>query len=294
MGRNHRLDPDHGIHHVYSRGTRRWTLFIDDLDYRQFMMRLGIVSMRYGIQVYAFCLMGNHFHLALYCPDGQLSVAMRDLKSLYALRHNQRHGFSGPLFESRFGSKIVTSYEYLQTLVRYIHRNPAALDCALPLELYPWSSHAFYLDSSIPRPAWLDISFPRSLFGDALQYRQFVERNRDSDKVALATAFRPDSPVQPDVPRRPSLSSILLCVSASSGCDVIDIRPRLRNGLIGLVALIASDWAGYTTAELSDPCGFGSPQSLSNAKSAIRARLEADPELKAVHDQTLTRLGLQR
>jgi len=294
MGRDHRLDPEHGIHHVYSRGTRRWTLFIDELDYRRFMMRLGIVCLRYNVRVYAYCLMGNHFHLVVYCPSGQLSAAMRDLKSLYALQHNERHGFSGPLFESRFGSKLLTSHEYLQTLVRYVHRNPVAVNPSVPLESYSWSSHRFYLDDSIPRPDWLDIGFPRSLFGNADEYRHFVERNLESDKAILATASAPEGASRIDLPTRPSLSDILLSVAANSGSDLPDIRPRARNGLIGLVALVGCDWAGYTAAELCDPCGFASPQSLRNAKSAARARIAVDPQLKSVHDQTLVRLRLRR
>ncbi len=290
MGRIHRVDPEHGLHHVYSRGTRRWTIFIDELDYQRFMSRLGVVCTRYGIQVYAFCLMGNHFHLAVHCPDGGLSAAMRDLKSHYALQHNRRHGFSGPLFEARFGSKLVTSFEYLQILVRYIHRNPGALDRALALEMYQWSSHGFYLDTSIPRPDWLDITLPRSLFGTSNEYRNFVERNLETDSVWIEQHSAVQDIAVSSLRTRPSISTVLLLVASNAGCDVGNVRPRARNGLIGLVAFIASEHGGYTSSELADACGFSTPQGLRNAKAATRRQLVADSDLQQIYEKTVTDL----
>lgn len=285
MARIHRFDPEHGIHHVYSRGTRRWTLFIDDIDYQRFMLRLGAVCARYGISVYAYCLMGNHFHLVLYCPDGQLSQAMRDLKSVYARQHNDRHGFSGPLFEARFGSKLVRSERYLQVLIRYVHRNPVALRSAFPLANYPWSSHAYYLDMTLPRPNWLVIDYPRSMFGEPTEYRHFVEGNvgQQVSRHVHSALVRPTC-------SRTSLSAIMMTVAASAECGLTEIRPRMRNGLAGLVVLIASDRAHYTSAELSDACGFGSPQGARNAKQAARKRLGVDLRLREVHDEVVAKL----
>ncbi len=291
MGRQLRLDPEHGIHHVYSRGTRRWTLFIDDLDYQRFIQRLGVVCVRYRVSINAYCLMGNHFHLVAYCPEAQLSAALRDLKSVYARTHNERHGFSGPLFESRFNSKLVTSYEYLRTLVRYVHRNALAIDAAAPLATYQYSSHGLFLADALARPDWLDPSLPLSLFANKREYRDFVEMGAENEQPPRTAP--PDHGVkqgfQP-LNDRPSLATILLTLSQVAGCELSAIRARQRNGLIGIAMLIASDVTGHTSAELADACGFSSPNAVTNAKRAVRRRMETDHDLAAIHDDVVKRI----
>ena len=85
--------------HVMSRGINKWNLFLDEFDRQRFMWILAAACKRYGIQVHAFCLMGNHFHLVLFCAEPNLSAAMRDLKSRFAKYFNCRHKGTGPVFE---------------------------------------------------------------------------------------------------------------------------------------------------------------------------------------------------
>ncbi len=290
MGRPLRLDPEHGIHHVYSRGTRRWTLFIDDLDYQRFIKRLGQVCVRYDVKIYAFCLMGNHFHLVAYCPRAQLSAALRDLKSVYARTHNDRHGFSGPLFESRFGSKLVKSYEYLRVLIRYVHRNPLAIDASASLASYRYSGHHLFLAGARMAPMWLDASFPLSFFDGISDYQRFVETDLQSDEVHARPTKHSTQRVLEPVSNVVSLSAILLQISTVAGCGAREVRPRMRNGLIGLLVIIASDVSGYTAAELADACGYSSPTAVYNAKLQTRRRLKEDTHLLAIHDTVIARL----
>ena len=56
-------------------------------------------------------------------PTGNLSDGMRRLQGDYARLFNLRHGFRGHLWEDRFGSKLVTTDEYLWTVVPYLVRN---------------------------------------------------------------------------------------------------------------------------------------------------------------------------
>ena len=288
MSRLHRLDPEHGIHHVYSRGTRRWALFIDRLDYQTFRHRLGVVCHRYGVTIHAFCLMGNHFHLVVYCQEGNISAALRDLKSLYARRHNDRHGFSGPLFESRFGSKLVASYEYLRTLIRYVHRNPLAIDSRNPLVAHEWSSHRYFVEATLHSPEWLDTTLPLSFFSDRRDYRLFVEGPEALRSQPVRIALSNDVPQDRG---DTALSTLLLLVAAVARCEVADIRARKRNGLIGVVMLIATDLGFYTARELADACNFSSASAVFNAVAQTRHRLSYDESLQAVHLATASRLG---
>lgn len=135
---------------------------------------------RYRIEAQAFCLMGNHVHLVLYCPEPVLSAAMRDLKSRYAKYFHRYHKSSGPLFEAPFLEVPILTDEHLMTEVRYTHRNPLDLDATVCLATCQWSSHGIYLGLR-PEPSFMNTSVVRELFGP--NYRLEVERPRPNDKV---------------------------------------------------------------------------------------------------------------
>ena len=135
---------------------------------------------RYRIEVQAFCLMGNHVHLVLNCPEPVLSAAMRDLKSRYAKYFHRYHKSSGPLFEAPFLEVPILTDEHLMTEVRYTHRNPLDLDATVCLATCQWSSHGIYLGLR-PEPSFMNTSVVRELFGP--NYRLEVERPRPNDRV---------------------------------------------------------------------------------------------------------------
>jgi len=61
------------VYHVMNRGDRREPIFADDYGRNRFLQTLGQACEKTGWQVYAFCLMKNHFHLVIASPlpDGQ-------------------------------------------------------------------------------------------------------------------------------------------------------------------------------------------------------------------------------
>ena len=175
-----RLKRPHTYFHVTTQGTNRWNIFLDDNDRRRFMYLLIATCERYRIEVQAFCLMGNHVHLVLYCPEPVLSAAMRDLKSRYAKYFHRYHKSSGPLFEAPFLEVPILTDEHLMTEVRYTHRNPLDLDATVCLATCQWSSHGIYLGLR-PEPSFMNTSVVRELFGP--NYRLEVERPRPNVRV---------------------------------------------------------------------------------------------------------------
>jgi len=289
MARPLRLDPEMGIHHVYTRGTKRWALFHDDNDRRYFMGFLSRVCDRYALDVLAFCLMDNHAHIVLRCPDGHISDALRDLKSMYARSFNQRHRSSGPIFEDRFGSKLVTSYRQLRTLVRYVHRNPYSIDPSMDLGSYRWSSHAMYLSRRVS-PAWLDASTAHRLFDE---YRIDVERALPHDNVqnhlptSLPIGRVPDTRPICLIPNEGSLEpaslvDVLTAVAQVAGCALTEVHPRARNGLIGIAVMIAFEDSAFSSSEIAEPFGFKTAGAVQSALRRSRSRLPEDERLQEV------------
>lgn len=289
MGRRPRIDPDGGIHHVYTRGSNRWVLFHDDADRLRLLGALDLVCKRYSLEVLAFCLMDNHIHLAVRCPNGSLSDAMRDLKSIYAGWFRARHGSSGPIFEARFGSKIVTSFAQLRRLIRYIHRNAYAISPTLELAEYRWSSHAIYLGAK-PAPSWMRIDIAKPLFAD---YRRDVERPDDRDAVQNRPPFGELASQSVHVPGTgtlPGLADILVAVAHAAGTDVADVHPSRRNGLIGVAAIVAHTYAGYTHSEIAQPFGYRTPSAARMAMQRAMDRLGERQDLQLVLEAARRRL----
>jgi len=77
-------------------------IFRDVRDRVHFVELLGGMSARYGLEVHAYVLMDNHYHLIIRVTDGNLSRGMQWLNVSYSIWHNRRHDRVGPLFQGRF------------------------------------------------------------------------------------------------------------------------------------------------------------------------------------------------
>ncbi len=62
MARSPRIEFEDAYYHVMNRGARRCDIFDDDVDRKEFLALLEESSERFGLEVHAYCLMGNHYH----------------------------------------------------------------------------------------------------------------------------------------------------------------------------------------------------------------------------------------
>ena len=150
MGRHPRIEFDGAIYHVMSRGNRREPIFLDDDDNQMFLDALNEVCARTGWRMHAFVLMGNHYHLLIETPEGNLVDGMRWLQGTYTKRFNIRHNQWGHLFQGRYKSLLIDpGGDYFQTVSSYIHLNPARVKGYdyknRSLIEYRWSSYPLYL-----------------------------------------------------------------------------------------------------------------------------------------------------
>jgi putative transposase len=130
--------PD-GYFHVTARGVAQCLVYLDGHDYRSFLALFGATVTRYSWNVWAFCLMPNHYHVALEATREALSDGIQWLNGVYAQEFNQRHGRWGHLFGARFASWVIENEEHLGTTCRYIVANPVrARLCDRP-EDWLWS-----------------------------------------------------------------------------------------------------------------------------------------------------------
>jgi REP element-mobilizing transposase RayT len=127
---------------------------MEDDDRQLFLDTLAEISDRFEVDICAFVLMGNHYHLLLRTRWPNLSKAMHWLGVTYTNRFNLRHGRSGHLFQGRFKSMLVQNDAYLLQLSCDIHRNPLRAGRVQRPADYRWSSYRAYAYGQ-RTPPWL-------------------------------------------------------------------------------------------------------------------------------------------
>ena len=183
MGRDPRPVADGASYHVMARGNRRQSIFANDDDRGMFLAMLNRVCTRYEWRCLAYCLMGNHVHLALQTPKGNISEGMRDLLGRYAWLHNQANGLTDHLFRSRFASALIESDEQLVAVLRYIARNPRRGGLVERAEDWLWSSYPALLGLA-PAPSFFKPHQVLRIFGrDPDSARRTVQRMVEDDDM---------------------------------------------------------------------------------------------------------------
>lgn len=162
MARSIRVDQPGHWHHVMNRGVDRQRVYFVAGDARRFLELVGDATRSESVNVHAYCLMTNHFHLLVETPFGGLSSFMKRVLGPYTQQVNRRLGRDGPLFRGRYHSRVVGSERYVLAAARYVHRNP--MDLGVDLASYRWSSLRYYVDQRLA-PTWLETEMLRALFG---------------------------------------------------------------------------------------------------------------------------------
>jgi putative transposase len=156
MARRPRLEAEGGIYHVINRGNYRMDIFEAAKTKTAFLKCVGEASVKSGWRVHAWCIMSNHYHLALETPQANLVDGMKWLQGTFATRFNRLRKASGHLFQGRYKSLYVDP-DGLGSLCHYIHLNPvkAGLCKVQELPSWPWSSFLWLADPA-KRPSWYD------------------------------------------------------------------------------------------------------------------------------------------
>ena len=168
-------------YHIYNRGAGNETIFLDDQDRFKFLSLLarhldpndtakktdGSEYDKYDIELLAYCMMGNHFHLLVYQESDPQAITqlMRSVATAYTMYFNRKYKRYGHLFQSIFKASRITDEAYFIHITRYIHMNPRSY------LRYQWSSIGYYLGSEAP--LWLHPERVNTM--SPHQYREFLE-----------------------------------------------------------------------------------------------------------------------
>src|SRR3972149_8647983 len=186
---------ENGYYHLYNRGVEKRKIFLDQEDYGVFLgylkqyleppkgsdpLMIKTRSLEKEIDLLAYCLMPNHFHL-LVKQSTRIGITkfIRAVCTNYAMYFNKKYDRVGTLFQGRYKGALVDNDAYLLHLSRYIHLNP--IEIGSDPKSYNFSSYKYYL--GLKKATWLKLVAVLGFFKtarktslrDYLSYESFVE-----------------------------------------------------------------------------------------------------------------------
>ncbi|NUO07721.1 MAG: transposase [Candidatus Brocadia sp.] len=305
MSRPWRIEFEGAYYHIVSRGNERRNIFRDNNDRILFLDILGKTSERFEVEVYAYVLMDNHYHLLLKTNKPNISQSMQWLGTTYTRRYNIKHKRIGHLFQGRFKSFLIENDQYLLRLSCYIHRNPLRAKIVNRLVDYPWSSYPRYAYGK-KSPEWLCTAPILSRF-DAKDknkaYREMVQSYSREEK-RLWEDFRhglflgseqfieriksrylsekPDVeiPQKRQVLRDTDPETILKKAARALKCNISDFLPSARisnshklNRDMLIYLLWSTGW--YTNKEIGELFGLGY-SSISRRVAVMKSKISQE------------------
>lgn len=198
---------DNTYYHVYNRGVEKRQIFLDDQDYGVFISYLKFYLMpppdqnnprgpsprlspaqqlsnhHNKISLIAYCLMPNHFHLAIkQTNQDSMTNFVRALSTRYSMYFNKRYERVGSLFQGRYKAVLVDNEMQFLYLTKYIHRNPLDLPGYTPENLidYPYSSYRNYAGAT--HQSWInpsDVIFHYKNCNSRYTYQHFVQESNE-------------------------------------------------------------------------------------------------------------------
>ena len=281
------------------------------------------MSSRFDIEVYAYVLMGNHYHLLLKTHRANLSKSMQWFGATYTRKYNIRHKRSGHLFQGRFKNFLIESPEYLLCLSCYIHRNPLRAKMVKRLADYRWSSYRVYAYGK-KSPDWLNTDLIFSFFAGGhekkiLGYRkkvQFFSREENNlwedfrHGLFLGTlefvnkmkrAHLPDTPHKEKPQQRDIIRSVDPRIIIKKAAAIIDCDPDefIASGRVygaaktnrDLLMYLIWEYGVYTNEEIGNLFHV-TYSSVSRNISSFRARLIKENALKKLYNKVKSQIKM--
>lgn len=174
-------------YHVYNRGSGKAAIFREPDDYE---VMLGLFKRhldpevkndRYGreirsydkeVELVAYCLMPNHYHLMVYLKHKEgLTHLMKAIMTSYSMYFNKKYKRSGGLFQGIFRASRINNDAYYWHISRYIHLNPMDIP-GVDYTNYPYSSLTYYLGEK--HALWLHEEYQVRTGEERIQYAEFV------------------------------------------------------------------------------------------------------------------------
>lgn len=139
------LQPDYP-YHVTLRSINRMNFGVDMNDLWSFSSDLLLFcSYAFKIEIHAFVLMNNHYHLLVRTPLSNLEKFMNYFNRMLSWEISNKTGRINQKFGARYHPSIISDLSYYHNVYKYIYRNPVEAQICEKVETYNYSSLNFVL-----------------------------------------------------------------------------------------------------------------------------------------------------
>ena len=151
MARPLRVEYPDATYHVSNYGLDNQRVFPSAKYFEAFLEGLGETCSRLNVEIHAYCLLRDQYHLVVKTPEANLSRFMRQVDGLYTQQYQRLKRIDGSLFKGRYKAVLVQADNYLLPLSRFIHTKVKASE----LNNYPYSSYTYFTRKAKP-PVWFN------------------------------------------------------------------------------------------------------------------------------------------
>jgi REP element-mobilizing transposase RayT len=170
-----------GYYHIYNRGNNHEAIFFERENYLFFLRQLRKYFVCDAVEIVAYCLMPNHYHLLIRLKTDNLADILQRFALSYSKAISKRFNRVGTLFQGPFKAILVEKEEYLLQLSRYIHLNPVKAGLVTRAEDWEFSSYRDYIglrDGTLIVPDVVLAYIPTRQ-----AYREFVESYQEGQQL---------------------------------------------------------------------------------------------------------------
>ena len=155
-------------YHIYNRGINGAAIFREN-ENKQYFLKLVKKYLSDRVAILAYCLMDNHYHMAIRVESDEKSTtqAFSNLLNAYAKAFNNRFDRTGSLFEKHFKRIRITDEHYLRDLIVYIHTNPQNHGVVSDFNTFQFSSYPQFFSADTPENVLIEKKEVLHLFEDA-------------------------------------------------------------------------------------------------------------------------------
>lgn len=193
MARLPRLTLANQAHHIIQRGNNGAEIFVDVQDRQTMLDLLREMARRFDVDVHAYVLMPEHFHLLLTPRTAEaLPQLMQAVGRSYVRYFNNRHGRSGTLWEGRYRCTVLQAEEWLIPTMVSMDLNPVRAGLVQKAADWPWSSYganAGLRNDALVSPHRMFWTLGNTPFARDAAYAQAVEAglaSSDQERISHA------------------------------------------------------------------------------------------------------------
>jgi len=170
-------------YHIYNRGNNKENIFIEEKNYNYFLEKIKKYLLPIA-DVYAYCLLKNHFHIVLRIKEKEklpeklkekVHLPFSNLFNSYAKSINIAYNRTGSLFQEHLQKNRIENEEYLKQLIVYVHLNPVKHKFTESFETYLHSSYRSFMSN---KETGIDRDFILELFGGLENFKFYHDERR--------------------------------------------------------------------------------------------------------------------